>query len=165
MTVTSSPSSENYRTLLARDDSKKSIRDNATSRVSGWVWSPLLSGFPLKAPNFWVRSFCSSRVISCARRKTTPRWATRMAKSRIKSSELGAFRSSVNWMPCLNSVPMTRVTSNFSYLSRAPEYFGGVANLLRADSSLIVRVLGRVSVMSEAAVVVVVDMMDTLNEG
>ena len=89
-----------------------------------------------------------------------------MAKSRIKSSELGAFRSSANWMPCLNSVPMTRVTSNFSYLSRAPEYFGGVANLLRTDSSLTVRVLGRVSVMSEAAVVVVVvDMMDTLNEG
>lgn len=69
-------------------------------------------------------------------------------------------------MPCLNSVPITRVTSNFSYLSRAPVYFGGVANLLRVDSSLTVRVLGRVSVMSEAAVVVVVvDMMDTLNEG
>jgi len=88
-----------------------------------------------------------------------------MAKSRIKSSELGAFRSSTNWMPCLNSVPITRVTSNFSYLSRAPEYLGGVANLLRVDSSLTVRVAGRVSVMSEVAVVVVVDMIDTINEG
>jgi len=93
-----------------------------------------VDGFPLSSPRRVPRDFCCSIVSSWLRKKTTLRCDTkvsgiseyqipRIARSRIKLSELGAESKSAIWTPSLNSVPITGVTSCLISLLSCPELF------------------------------------------
>ncbi len=88
----------------------------------------LVSGRPVSLPRRNASCFCCSSVISCARKKTTPRCETSVARSRMSSSLFGADRSAESWVfGDGNSVPTCGVRCSEEYEASEPRREGGMA--------------------------------------